>query len=112
MGIRREEEMEMSDDDSGDNPSKKLRVDDSGKAKSLYNVKYIQLLVFWNKNKNLYMRRDILTADYIRQYLILNPHKLLIWMIQAVSRRCLSPAMIYNDENSPVLPLVRSIMSL
>lgn len=31
MGIRREEEMEMSDDDSGDNPSKKLRVDDSGK---------------------------------------------------------------------------------
>ncbi|KFZ62258.1 Ecto-NOX disulfide-thiol exchanger 1, partial [Antrostomus carolinensis] len=29
MGIRREEEMEMSDDDSGDNPSKKLRVDDS-----------------------------------------------------------------------------------
>ncbi|KAK2513470.1 Enox1 [Columba guinea] len=30
MGIRREEEMEMSDDDSGDNPSKKLRVDDSG----------------------------------------------------------------------------------
>ncbi|XP_010727169.1 ecto-NOX disulfide-thiol exchanger 1-like [Meleagris gallopavo] len=45
MGIRREEEMEMSDDDSGDNPSKKLRVDDSGKAKSHYNVsKYIQLL--------------------------------------------------------------------
>uniref|UniRef100_A0A7M4DYY3 Ecto-NOX disulfide-thiol exchanger 1 n=1 Tax=Crocodylus porosus TaxID=8502 RepID=A0A7M4DYY3_CROPO len=29
MGIRREEEMEMSDDDSGDNPSKKLRVDES-----------------------------------------------------------------------------------
>lgn len=46
MGIRREEEMEMSDDDSGDNPSKKLRVDDSGKTKSLYNVKYIQLLCF------------------------------------------------------------------
>lgn len=33
MGIRREEEMEMSDDDSTDNPSnKKLRVDESGKA--------------------------------------------------------------------------------
>lgn len=45
MGIRREEEMEMSDDDSDDNPTKKLRVDDSGKAKSFYNVsKYIQLL--------------------------------------------------------------------
>ncbi|XP_007442991.1 ecto-NOX disulfide-thiol exchanger 1-like, partial [Python bivittatus] len=30
MGIRREEEMEMSDDDSSENPSnKKLRVDDS-----------------------------------------------------------------------------------
>lgn len=46
MGIRREEEMEMSDDDSGDNPSKKLRVDDSGKAKSLCNVKCTQLLFF------------------------------------------------------------------
>lgn len=38
MGIRREEEMEMSDDDSGDNPSKKLRVDDSGK--------YMQVLFY------------------------------------------------------------------
>ena len=38
MGIRREEEMEMSDDDSGDNPSKKLRVDDSGKAKYILTV--------------------------------------------------------------------------
>lgn len=46
MGIRREEEMEMSDDDSGDNPSKKLRVDDSGKAKSHYNVNYMWLLFF------------------------------------------------------------------
>ncbi|KAJ6661695.1 hypothetical protein lerEdw1_013217 [Lerista edwardsae] len=36
MGIRREEEMEMSDDDSTDNPSnKKLRVDESGKAANL-----------------------------------------------------------------------------
>lgn len=46
MGIRREEEMEMSDDDSGDNPSKKLRVDDSGKAKTLYIIKYMHLLFF------------------------------------------------------------------
>lgn len=45
MGIRREEEMEMSDDDSGDNPSKKLRVDDSGKATFLSHVKYVLLLL-------------------------------------------------------------------
>lgn len=30
-------------------------------------------------------------------------------MMQAVSRRCLSPAMFYNDENSPVLSLAGSI---
>lgn len=30
MGIRREEEMEMSDDDSSDVPCKKARVEDSG----------------------------------------------------------------------------------
>ncbi|XP_059695054.1 ecto-NOX disulfide-thiol exchanger 1 isoform X3 [Haemorhous mexicanus] len=39
MGIRREEEMEMSDDDSGDNPSKKLRVDDSALAAQAYAIK-------------------------------------------------------------------------
>ncbi|NXS94580.1 ENOX1 protein, partial [Jacana jacana] len=39
MGIRREEEMEMSDDDSGDNPSKKLRVDDSALAAQAYALK-------------------------------------------------------------------------
>lgn len=43
MGIRREEEMEMSDDDSGDNPSKKLRVDDSGK--------YMQVLLYYKQTK-------------------------------------------------------------
>lgn len=32
MGIRREEEMEMSDDENGDNPTKKMRVDESGNA--------------------------------------------------------------------------------
>lgn len=31
MGIRREEEMEMSDDDSEENPSKRFRSDDLGK---------------------------------------------------------------------------------
>nr|XP_060625244.1 ecto-NOX disulfide-thiol exchanger 1 isoform X3 [Anolis sagrei ordinatus] len=37
MGIRREEEMEMSDDDSTDNPSnKKLRVDESALAAQAY----------------------------------------------------------------------------
>ncbi|KAJ7401558.1 Ecto-NOX disulfide-thiol exchanger 1 [Pitangus sulphuratus] len=39
MGIRREEEMEMSDDDSSDNPSKKLRVDDSALAAQAYALK-------------------------------------------------------------------------
>ncbi|XP_071661871.1 ecto-NOX disulfide-thiol exchanger 1 isoform X5 [Patagioenas fasciata] len=39
MGIRREEEMEMSDDDSGDNASKKLRVDDSALAAQAYALK-------------------------------------------------------------------------
>lgn len=32
MGIRREEEMEMSDDENCDSPAKKMRVDESGKA--------------------------------------------------------------------------------
>ncbi|KAL4635685.1 ecto-NOX disulfide-thiol exchanger 1-like [Arapaima gigas] len=32
MGIRREEEMEMSEDDSDENPSKKMRLDDSALA--------------------------------------------------------------------------------
>ncbi|XP_049503273.1 ecto-NOX disulfide-thiol exchanger 1 [Panthera uncia] len=32
MGIRREEEMEMSDDENCDSPTKKMRVDESGKA--------------------------------------------------------------------------------
>lgn len=58
------------------------------------------------------MTSDILIDDYIRQYLILNSHNLVICMMQAVSRRCLSPAMIYNDENSSVLPLAGSIMFL
>lgn len=31
MGIRSEEEMEMSDDDSEENPSKRFRSDDMGK---------------------------------------------------------------------------------
>nr|XP_020652677.1 ecto-NOX disulfide-thiol exchanger 1 isoform X1 [Pogona vitticeps]XP_020652678.1 ecto-NOX disulfide-thiol exchanger 1 isoform X1 [Pogona vitticeps]XP_020652679.1 ecto-NOX disulfide-thiol exchanger 1 isoform X1 [Pogona vitticeps] len=40
MGIRREEEMEMSDDDSTDNPSnKKLRVDESALAAQAYALK-------------------------------------------------------------------------
>ncbi|XP_034614321.1 ecto-NOX disulfide-thiol exchanger 1 isoform X3 [Trachemys scripta elegans] len=39
MGIRREEEMEMSDDDSGDNPSKKLRVDESALTAQAYALK-------------------------------------------------------------------------
>lgn len=30
MGIRREEEMEMSDDDSDENPCKKLRTEENG----------------------------------------------------------------------------------
>ena len=30
MGIRREEEMEMSDDENCDSPTKKMRVDESG----------------------------------------------------------------------------------
>lgn len=32
MGIRREEEMEMSDDETCDSPTKKMRVDESGNA--------------------------------------------------------------------------------
>lgn len=32
MGIRREEEMEMSDDENSDSPTKKMRVDESGNA--------------------------------------------------------------------------------
>lgn len=32
MGIRREEEMEMSDDENCDSPTKKIRVDESGNA--------------------------------------------------------------------------------
>ncbi|XP_063160639.1 ecto-NOX disulfide-thiol exchanger 1 isoform X1 [Candoia aspera] len=40
MGIRREEEMEMSDDDSSENPSnKKLRLDDSALAAQAYALK-------------------------------------------------------------------------
>ncbi|XP_030056399.1 ecto-NOX disulfide-thiol exchanger 1 isoform X2 [Microcaecilia unicolor] len=39
MGIRREEEMEMSDDDNEDNPSKKLRVDGSALAAQAYALK-------------------------------------------------------------------------
>lgn len=67
MGIRREEEMEMSDDDSGDNPSKKLRVDDSGKAKSSLMYPSIYSCWFFLKaNKNSHMRSDILIADYIK----------------------------------------------
>lgn len=33
MGIRREEEMEMSDDENCDSPTKKMRVDESGNAR-------------------------------------------------------------------------------
>lgn len=67
MGIRREEEMEMSDDDSGDNPSKKLRVDDSGKAKySLMYPSIYSCCFFFKANKNSHMRSDILIADYIK----------------------------------------------
>lgn len=32
MGIRREEEMEMSDDENCDSPTKKMRVDESGNS--------------------------------------------------------------------------------
>lgn len=32
MGIRREEEMEMSDEETCDSPAKKMRVDESGNA--------------------------------------------------------------------------------
>lgn len=32
MGIRREEEMEMSEDENCDSPTKKMRVDESGNA--------------------------------------------------------------------------------
>ncbi|XP_073520001.1 ecto-NOX disulfide-thiol exchanger 1 [Phyllobates terribilis] len=39
MGIRREEEMEMSDDDSCDVPSKKARVEDSALAAQAYALK-------------------------------------------------------------------------
>ncbi|KAM3934349.1 ecto-NOX disulfide-thiol exchanger 1 isoform 2-T2 [Leptodactylus fuscus] len=39
MGIRREEEMEMSDDDSSDAPSKKARVEDSALAAQAYALK-------------------------------------------------------------------------
>lgn len=58
MGIRREEEMEMSDDDSGDNPSKKLRVDDSGKYMKCCFIKSKQKLTYekWHVNTRLYKR--------------------------------------------------------
>lgn len=56
MGIRREEEMEMSDDDSTDNPiNKKLRVDESGKMahtvflqyqRKLFKLLIVYLLLF------------------------------------------------------------------
>uniref|UniRef100_A0A803K7R7 Ecto-NOX disulfide-thiol exchanger 1 n=1 Tax=Xenopus tropicalis TaxID=8364 RepID=A0A803K7R7_XENTR len=39
MGIRREEEMEMSDDDSSDIPNKKARLDDSALAAQAYALK-------------------------------------------------------------------------
>ncbi|XP_072266275.1 ecto-NOX disulfide-thiol exchanger 1 isoform X1 [Pyxicephalus adspersus] len=39
MGIRREEEMEMSDDDSNDVPSKKTKVDDTALAAQAYALK-------------------------------------------------------------------------
>ncbi|XP_053563955.1 ecto-NOX disulfide-thiol exchanger 1 isoform X2 [Bombina bombina] len=39
MGIRREEEMEMSDDDSSDIPNKKVRVDESALAAQAYALK-------------------------------------------------------------------------
>uniref|UniRef100_A0A8C5Q4B3 Ecto-NOX disulfide-thiol exchanger 1 n=1 Tax=Leptobrachium leishanense TaxID=445787 RepID=A0A8C5Q4B3_9ANUR len=39
MGIRREEEMEMSDDDSTDIPNKKVRIDDSALAAQAYALK-------------------------------------------------------------------------
>nr|XP_033804697.1 ecto-NOX disulfide-thiol exchanger 1 isoform X4 [Geotrypetes seraphini] len=39
MGIRREEEMEMSDDDNEDNPSKKIRIDGSALAAQAYALK-------------------------------------------------------------------------
>jgi hypothetical protein len=32
MGIRREEEMEMSDDDSDESPCKKIRREDNGRS--------------------------------------------------------------------------------
>lgn len=55
MGIRREEEMEMSDDDSGDNPSKKLRVDDSGKAKSSLMSPGIYSCCFFKKQTKIHI---------------------------------------------------------
>lgn len=36
MGIRREEEMEMSDDDSEENPCKKLRSEENGADQYYY----------------------------------------------------------------------------
>ncbi|KAG2456988.1 ENOX1 protein, partial [Polypterus senegalus] len=39
MGIRREEEMEMSDDDSEESPSKKIRTEDSALAVQAYALK-------------------------------------------------------------------------
>lgn len=38
MGIRREEEMEMSDDETCDSPTKKMRVDESGNADHLHTL--------------------------------------------------------------------------
>ncbi|XP_029458793.1 ecto-NOX disulfide-thiol exchanger 1 isoform X1 [Rhinatrema bivittatum] len=39
MGIRREEEMEMSDDDNDESPSKKVRIDESALAAQAYALK-------------------------------------------------------------------------
>uniref|UniRef100_A0A6I8N9E4 Ecto-NOX disulfide-thiol exchanger 1 n=1 Tax=Ornithorhynchus anatinus TaxID=9258 RepID=A0A6I8N9E4_ORNAN len=39
MGIRREEEMEMSDDDSIDNPNKKMRIEESALVAQAYALK-------------------------------------------------------------------------
>ena len=51
MGIRREEEMEMSDDDLGENPCKKMRTEENGMIDpaQIVSILYYQIKNLTNK---------------------------------------------------------------
>uniref|UniRef100_A0A8D1KP59 Ecto-NOX disulfide-thiol exchanger 1 n=2 Tax=Sus scrofa TaxID=9823 RepID=A0A8D1KP59_PIG len=82
MGIRREEEMEMSDDENCDSPTKKMRVDESALAAQAYALKEENDSLRWQldayrnevellkqEKEQLFRTEDNLTKDQQLQFL-------------------------------------------